>query len=219
MTILFSCSSNVQKGIMVTKFRTYNNSDKKNQEILFERDKKVWEKNYSSNGWQVLDSIVYNEYETITYEPQYGDAREIVKYSKRESTNQLTSKTNETFQYPLKDKYELGNLYLNDIKLILELMDKKTFEIKSKNTLKTNFIPSILTRYGIPYNELLDSCKYSITKDGLLQNDNFYFENFTVNRDYEYDDLVLKTVNILRVDKINNQPEQITEKFKIEKMK
>ena len=204
---------------MITRFRTYNNSDKRIQEIYIKGNKTFLEKNYSYNGWQVLDSIVYGENEIVTYEPQYGDTREIVKYSKRESTSEFTSKSNETFKYPLKDKYELGNLYLKDIESIYESMGIKTFEIKSENNLKVNFIPTILTRYGIPFNELLDSCKYSITNGGLLENDNFYFENFTVNRDFEYDGLVLKTVNIVRVNKVNNQTERIIEKFEIEKMK
>lgn len=219
MTTLFSCSSNVQEEIMITRFRTYNNSDIRIQEIYIKGNKTIWEKNYSYNGWQVLDSIVYGENETVTYEPQYGDDREFLKYSKRGSTNELTSKSNAPFKYPLKDRYELGRLYSNDIVLIYELLGTKTFETKSENVLKTNFVPSILTMYGIPYDELLDYCTYSVTKKGLLQNDNFYFENFSVSRDFDYEGLVLKKVNIVRVDKVNNQTERFIEKFKIEKIK
>ena len=60
---------------MVTRFREYNNSDTRIQEIRITNDKVKWEKVFAFNGWQVLDSVTYNGNEKITYKGTVKDTK------------------------------------------------------------------------------------------------------------------------------------------------
>ncbi len=211
-----SCATKTKhENVLVSRLRTYDNLEVKIQEFHLRGEEKIWEKNYSYNGWQILDSIVYGEAKTIVYIPDYGDTRKIKNYNKEEKPIDQNLNPVKPFSKLLKDKYQLSTIYIKAFETVYDLTDMSIMEESLSKTLKTNFIPSILTNYGIPYNELLDSCSYSISQKGLLHNDNFYFENFHIQREYFYDGLKLTTVKISRVNKNDNQRIEIIEKFKI----
>ncbi|HEY9114566.1 MAG TPA: hypothetical protein VIN10_07680, partial [Bacteroidales bacterium] len=65
-----SCATKTKhENVLVSRLRSYDSSDVKIQEFYLSDEKKIWEKNYSYNGWQVLDSIVYGSTDTIVYKP------------------------------------------------------------------------------------------------------------------------------------------------------
>ena len=200
---------------MVTRFREYNNSDTRIQEIRITNDKVKWEKVFAFNGWQVLDSVTYNGNEKITYKAEYSEGHKAFEYSKEDSSVQFDIDKN--FRCPSKDKYHLSNFYFEDLLVVHRLMGLKTIDTKSDKVIKPNFAPMILTEYGIPHNELLDSCLFSISEEGFIQKDIFYFENFTLVRNYDYWDYTLRKVVISKFNNAHNSTEQIIEKFEIEK--
>jgi len=215
VSVFISCGENVQKEKLITKYRTYNNSDKKIKEIYIKGNNRIWEKNYASNGWQVYDSIVFNNDKSTIYKAEYNEGtRDVFKYYDSVEVDLTPSRHKQKLYKLLIDKYSLSHKYIDDIAFILETMKTEESEIKTKDNIKTNYIPSILVNYGIPYNETLDSCSYNI-ESGLLKSDTFFFENHKINRQFTYNEQVLSKVITERIKLKNNERVIIQEKISI----
>ena len=89
--------------------------------------------------------------------------------------------------------------------MIHRLIRLKTIDKKSDNVLRPKYAPSILTEYGIPYNELLNSCSFSISEEGLIKKDIFYFEYFTLVINYDYGEYTLIKVVISKFNSADNK--------------
>jgi hypothetical protein len=215
-----SCSVNKQDEVLIEQFSIVQNSHKKIKEILFKKGVKFFEKNYAYNGWQIIDSIAFEKdnLRSSIFEPIYNEStQKLTKYIKIKDFPNKPSKYKIFFMNRLKDKYSLTSYYTDVLAVILDLMqfNLKVSDLSLKYAIKTNFIPSILTNYGIPTDELLDSCSYLIAKEGFLKEDNFYFSHYTVHRTYYYNDSILQCVNIKIIDNPKKRISEIKENFLI----
>lgn len=184
------------------------------KQVVFIRDTlKKYEINYANNGWQVLDSNSYeylndSSYYLYTYHPQYDiDTRVLKKYALHDKIKyQKNSRIHFGDEYNLSDNYSRDLDFLFKTKLNPNHDNKLIFHEK--------IVPSLLIEYGIPYNEILDSCKYKVTKNGLLSSDDFYFANYSVTRKYNYVNSTLKKVIISVKDKLHNEVNEYVEEFR-----
>jgi hypothetical protein len=196
-----------QTNAKITKYTVQGNQKIKNQELLVKNGSLQWEINYAGNGWQVIDSIAYAYMETgikaACYEPVYHHGQTLLRYNLRKDKlivaqgfNLLSGIGRRDFL--LKDYIAVWNT-------LMELQPELAQEASEGNVLRfePKIKPSILSRYGIPFYEVLDSCVYMQSMPGQLAADSFYFENYTVQRIFSYDSLQLTDVDI----RIYNRPD------------
>jgi hypothetical protein len=172
---------------------------------------------YASNGWQVIDSLVFTkESNTIYikyYRPIYDENTFAIK------TYELMRKEWKK-EYKLKapiniaiDKYCLCKQYLMDLQFLLERNPEQSM---NNWRFREAIIPSLLHQYGIPITEYLDSFNFNIDSS-LIKNDIFYFRNYTLTRTYHYGNNVLSEVLIMVVSKKRPSFLYYRESFVVEK--
>lgn len=182
------------------------------QKLSFEGHNLIYKINYSSNGWQIIDSIAYlNEGEKYcikSFQPIYDVENRIVK--SYELLNVDCNQTNESFNN-INDEFDLSREYLESIQFLLSKNPEKNNDVYN---FKNGIIPSLFTQYGIPYNETLSAFTFMI-KDNVLQEDSFVYESFVLVRNYEYENGLLKKVRIKVKDRGKRIIYQFTEIFEL----
>lgn len=220
---IFTCLAQVtcsNENIKITKVRSSEKRTYKCQELFFKDSSLIWELNYSYNGWQITDSIYYSYEDSAhcakvyfaTYDED-SDSTSVPHYEYRylDSSQNDYLKT-QSFSR-INDTYSLSKYYLRDLNLLLGLNPKR---VNGEFQFDKPIIPSILTKYGIPYNEQL--CSFSFKLDNshkLILNDMFTFENYIVTRKYYYQQDKLEKVLIIVTSKKNEQTNEYSEIFKL----
>jgi hypothetical protein len=210
-----SCS---QENTTIAKLAKFNGKLTQVQKSYFNGGNLVYRINYANNGWQVLDSIVYEDKNTKHcwhfYKPTYDiENRKLLKYDFSEV--ECEDKKN-AFIQNVEDKYSLSKLYLDDLRFLLEIEGGNKLELDGSTlvTLKESIKPSILTKYGIPFNESLNNFSYKIDNE-LLVYDQFNFENYVLKREYFYSkNHVLTEVRIYVEGKNLDGEKSYVEQFK-----
>jgi len=175
---------------------------------------------YSFNGWQVYDSITYkyighNSIE-MSYRPIYDIKNKAIKRYKLESNDTLPQKPLYGILSEINDQYYLSKPYLSDLSFLF-----KQKPLKENDTFKFNdgIIPTLFSEYGIPYNEQINSFTYAINQEGQIINDAFFFENYTVKRQYIYTKSKrLKEVYVIIEDSLNHTNSEYRESFAVRKV-
>lgn len=213
--LLIACNTIVTKNdIKIAKYVRFNEDTIIKHIISIKDGLKKYEINYANNGWQVLDS---NSCEYMNdslcysyiYHPYYDiDTRRLKKYALHEKIKfQKTSRIHFNDKYNLSDKYSKDLDFLFSTKLNPNHDNKLIFDKKNA--------PSLLMEYGIPYDEILDSCKYKVVEKGLLSSDEFYFENYSLTRQYYYVNSMLKKVIISVKNNLRSETNEYVEEFKV----
>lgn len=172
---------------------------------------------YSPNGWQVYDSISYNYFGNVyianSYKPTYDLDNRTIKDYKLESKDTVHQKTFSGKLSKINDQYHLSKPYLFDLWFLLQRnprYENNTF------TFKYGIIPSLFSKYGLPYNELLKSFVFTISPGNLIEGDVFIFQDYIVRRAYKYNGYHrLIEVQIRVEDKRNNITSEYREYFDI----
>lgn len=163
------------------------------QKIIIKNEQIVYKIIYSYNGWQILDSITYeikgNQTCIKSHFPIYEPSTLLLKEYQPNATKCFNRND---FQIEIKDKFGLSEEFITPIYFLLSQQP-----VKSNETFRfsKDLAPSLFTQYGISYNEQLMSFQFKI-KDGLLYDDRFEFENYTLTRKYSYAEQVLNKVDI-----------------------
>lgn len=168
------------------------------QKLYFVDGSLVCKVNLSNNGWQIIDSITYqNEGGKLcvkTFQPLYDVENKMVR--SYDLFNVESYQTNESF-FETKDKYNLSKEYLFNLDFLLSKKPEKT---EWGYFFNFGFIPSLFTQYGIPANEILKTFNF-IIEDSIVISDSFIYENFILFRNYEYLNDQLKSVVIFIKDR------------------
>ncbi|HBX21778.1 MAG TPA: hypothetical protein DEF88_15175 [Porphyromonadaceae bacterium] len=179
--------------------KMYSSSSKKykTQELFFKKDKLLWAKNYSYNGWQIIDSLSYEYSDSIIYRhifyPIYDETkRSFIKYKFMRTQAELRHAFSNNILSSINDNYHFSKCYLKDIDLLLN--SEPIYE-NGVYKFPDGMIPSILLNYGIPYNENLYSFSFKI-KENLIIEDSFDFLHYFIRRKYNYDNNILQKVII-----------------------
>ncbi|PZX48947.1 hypothetical protein [Algoriphagus chordae] len=168
--------------------------------------------NYSFNGWQIIDSVAYqNDKGKLCakfFQPVYDVENRIVKSYEllNVDCNQVTVFLNE-----IKDKYGLSRDYLANLNFLLSKNPEKTEKGYQFNG---GIIPSLFTKYGIPYDKLLKAFSFNI-EDNMIKADSFMYDTLTLSRKYEYESGQLKEVKISIKDRDENILSQFREVFEL----
>ena len=88
-------------------------------------------------------------------------------------------------------------------------------EIEGKFRFEKGIISSKLTKFGIPYDEILSYFTFKIDDRNLIVNDGFYFANFVVKREYSYSKSILQEVTIVVENKKSSTINKYSEKFEM----
>ncbi len=211
--VLFtSCAQEIKK---ITIYQESNNKKIKLNEIVVntKSENAVYQIKYTHNEWQITDSIIYH-YDAdsicaLSFVPEYDFETLTIKNYSQESSRCFKKNT-------LNDQYSMSQIYFSDIDLLFSLNAKVSTSISGNTktlTFDQEIIPTLLLRYGIPFNEVLDSCSYSVNKKKHLINDCFYFKGYTVHRKYEYLDNLLSNVRITILNKEKGEENQFVETF------
>ena len=182
------------------------------QKLFFVNQALTYKLNYSFNGWQIIDSIAYQndsgKHCVKFFQPVYDVENRIVK--SYELLNVDCNQTNVLFN-EIKDKYGLSREYLANLEFLLSKNPEKN---EKKYLFKGGIIPSLFSQYGIPYDELLRAFSFNI-KDNMIKADSFVYDSLTLSRNYEYESGLLKEVKILVKDREGNILSQFREVFEL----
>lgn len=209
-----------QENMKITKVRSSEKRTYKCQELFFKDTTLIYELNFSYNGWQVTDSIHYNNEGSVhcakVYFASYdedSDSTSTPYYEYRYlDCNQNDYLKTKSFSR-IDDTYSLSKYYLRDLNLLLEL---NPINVNDEFRFKKPIISSILTQYGIPYNEQLSSFSFKLNDSNkLILKDIFTFENYVVSRNYSYQMNILEQVSIIVTNRGNGQTYDYTEVFKL----
>jgi len=212
--------SHKNENIRIIKECSSEGKTHKCQELCFKDSSLIWELNYSYTGWQIIDSIYYNLEDSVNYAEVYfatyeedSDSTSVphyeFRYFNKNQNNYLKSKPFSK----IADAYFLTRSYLKDLKMLLEL---KPIKDSAGFLFEKPVIPSILTQYGIPYNEQLSSFSFELNDSGsLILKDSFTFDNYIVKRNYSYQNDVLEKVVITITKRKNGQIKEYIEVFKL----
>lgn len=212
---LVACSQQneiIQKRCFSESTESFPSKNYTCQKLFFEDENLIYKLNYSSNGWQIIDSIAYlnerGEDSIKSFQPIYDvENRTIKSY---ELLNVDLSQKNVLFNN-IGDKYGLSKEYLESIQFLLSKYPEKNNDTyKFKDTI----IPSLFTQYGIPYSESLSTFTFKI-QDDMLQNDLFVYDSFVLTRNYEYENRLLKQVKIVVKDRSEKVISQFIETFEL----
>lgn len=217
---LFDCTkknTKIEKYFFSKGTSSFISKDFKSKDMYFENDILISEVNYAYNNWQIYDSIYYYKKNNLlcnnTYVPQYND-RIIIDYKLKDidckniNGNLINVKLNK-----ISDDFKLSKYYLMDLELLLSNNPLKVNE--NKYVFKQGLIPSILSDYGIPFDENLFQFTFNIDKDNLIKSDFFEYDNYNVERYYSYHNNFLNEVNIIVTNKKNDIVRNYKEQFKI----
>lgn len=211
---------NKNENTRIIKERISKEKSYKCQELCFEDSSLIWELNYSYNGWQIIDSIYYYFKDSVNYSEVYfatyeedSDSTSAPHYEFRYFEKNQNKYRKSTFFSKIADGYYLSRYYLKDLKMLLDLNpinDGGIFFLKKPIT------PSILTQYGIPYNEQLSSFSFELNDtDKFILRDLFTFDNYIVRRNYSYKNNVLEKVKITLTNREKKQIKEYIEVFKL----
>lgn len=183
------------------------------QKLSFVDQSLVYKINYSYNGWQIIDSIAYqNDGEkhcVKSFQPVYDVENRIVK--SYELLNVDCDQANVIFN-EIKDKFGLSREYLADLEFLLSKNPEKN---EKGYKFKSGIIPSLFTQYGIPYDGLLKAFSFNID-DNMIKADSIVYSNFALSRNYEYESGRLKEVKIFVNDREGNILSQFREVLELE---
>lgn len=187
------------------------------QKLIFKEQNLICKINYSSNGWQIIDSVSYQneggKYCVKSYQPLYDVENKSVKNYEllNINCNQVKESSYDNL-LQIKDKYDLSSVYIDNIEFLLSKNPEKSVK---GFIFKNGIIPSLFVQYGIPYDELLNALTFNI-KNKLLKDDSFVYKNFVLTRNYEYDNGLLKEVRIEVRDRKERIISQFREVFELE---
>lgn len=193
---LFGQTNNykVQKSI----YPSFKNDTIISKESYYKDSLLNYEKIYAYNGWQVLDSIVYDKNLCFkVYQPNYDIENKIIKsYSYSYSDcYKVDYKLGETLLF--KDSFMILSNYYSTLEFAL-INDSFSLK-KSENCYVYKFkVPDTLllfSNYGIPDTEVLLSLSVKL-KQNLILEDEFDYKNFNIKRKYYYKEDILKKVQI-----------------------
>jgi hypothetical protein len=187
------------------------------QKLFYSDQNLVWEINYSYNGWQVYDSIYYeikdSKYCISTFQPVYDEGSKTVS---NYSVGNIDCEQEKDFSNKdlalISDQYFLSKPYLSDLNFLLQ---RNPINQGNVFKFKTAISPSLFSQYGIPYNELLSSFSFIVSIDNQIESDEFYFSNFTLKREYHYQESRLEEVVITLINKRTSSTSKFKEKFEI----
>jgi hypothetical protein len=184
------------------------------QKLSFVNQTLIYKINYSYNNWQIIDSVTYQrekeKYCIKFFQPVYDITNKVV--IKYKLLNIDCNHTNIIFNN-INDTYSLTRDYLESIEFLLS---KNPVKNNSEYVFKDSIIPSLFTRYGIPYNEPLISFAFEIKND-IIENDSFIYENFILTRNYKYEKSLLKEVEIVVTNRDKKNIFQFYESFELKK--
>ena len=169
--------------------------------------------NYSSNGWQIIDSVAYQndrgKHCAKSFQPVYDVGNRIVKSYEllNVECDQVNVLLNE-----IKDKYGLSREYLANLNFLLSKNPEKT---EKGYQFKDGISPSLFSQYGIPYDKILKTFSFNI-EDNMIKADSFMYHSLTLSRKYEYESGQLKEVKIFIKDRDGNILSQFREVFELE---
>lgn len=209
-----------QENVKITKVRSSGKEIYRCQELFFKDSSLIYELYFSHNGWQITDSISYNKQDSVncakiyfaTYDKD-SDSTSTPHYEYRYlDCNRYDYLKTKSFSR-IHDTYSLLKSYLSDLCLLLEA---KPDTINPEFRFKKPIIPSVLTKYGIPYNEQLSSFSFKLNDSNkLILKDTFAFENYIVSRTYSYQGDILEQVLIQVTNRENGQISNYYEVFKL----
>ncbi len=183
------------------------------QKLSFVNQVLNYKVNYSFNGWQIIDSIAYQNDNGMhcvkSFQPVYDIENRIIK--SYVLLNVDCNQTNVLFN-EIKDKYGLSREYLANLEFLLS---KKPEKHEKRYQFKGGIIPSLFTQYGIPNDGLLQAFSFKI-EDNMIKSDSFMYENLTLSRNYKYESGLLKEVKIFVKDREGNTLSQFKEVFELE---
>ena len=181
------------------------------QKLILKGQSIIYKLNYSSNGWQIIDSVVCQKkggkYCEKFYQPIYDVENRFIKNYELLNVDCIQiKKSSYDDLLRIKDEYNLSKEYIDNIEFLLSKHPMKSIK---EYSFKNEIIPSLFTQYGIPYDELLSVFTYKL-ESRLLKDDSFIFKNFVLTRNYVYNNGLLKEVRI----EIRNREEKIISQFR-----
>lgn len=172
--------------------------------------------NYASNGWQIIDSLAFrrdgNNLCIESYRPIYDSQHSKVKSYELANKNWKEKRALQPPLNKVNDKYNLCEQYLKDLQFLLErhpIRHTKSWQFEG------GIVPSLMYQYGIPINEPLDSFSYSIDYN-KINYEIFYFHNYTLTRQYKYDNRMLAKVLIKVFSKEHSSTTYYGEYFRVD---
>lgn len=189
--------------------------DYKSQELYYKGESLISQINYSNNGWQIYDSIAYEKRGmklcTEIFNAEYDVRKKLFKGYGSSSVNcDKGILLSSDLLNKVADKYFLSKPYLEDLDLLLSYNPNK---LNDEFRFEEGFAPSIFTKYGIPFNAVINSFSFIIDKDNLIKSDVFYFAGFAVYREYKYSESILEKVIIRVENKTRSLNRRFEEKF------
>lgn len=188
----------------------------KMQKMYYVDNLLLYKINYAFNGWQKLDSIVFN-YDSIgylciyDYQAKYNNDMTLIGYDLNyKDCTEINHSTK------LNDKLNLAFDYYNDILYCFGFKNKTLVNKGNDHLVKfqRGYAPSIMTDYGVPYNEILLSIKYRINNNILLR-DECDFKNYNVKREFIYENNYLSEVIVFFTNKRSCKIKRFKEIFSI----
>ena len=187
------------------------------EKLFFNGQKLSYKINYSSNGWQIVDSVSYqiegSKLCAKSYQPLYDiENRRVTDYQ----LNSVDCNPNEVLSNDrlsqINDKFYLSREYLAALNFLLSKDPKQT---DNGFLFDGGIIPSLFTQYGIPYDEPLSTFDFTI-EDGVIKSDSFVYENYVLKREYEYKSRMLEEVKIVVTNRKGVETSEYREYFEIE---
>jgi len=210
-----------QDEIKIIKVRSSEKRSYKCQELILKNSNLYYSHSYSYNGWQITDSICYENEDTTrcakVYFATYDDGStstsgSVPHYEFRYLDCNFNSYLKSKLFSKISDTYLLSGFYINDFNSLLELNPNK---IDNEFRLKNPVAPSLFPTYGIEYNEPLISFTFQLNdKSNLILTDSFTFENYVVSRKYSYNSNILENVLIIVKNRKNGLTHEYSEIFK-----
>lgn len=218
--LVSACSLTHSNDVMIVKRSSYSGTlsfpsyDLTIQKLYYHNNKHIASVNYALNGWQIIDSSIFNYKDRgvyrVEFTPQYNDlSKNIERYVYSDSSYSSNIDSFGLFD-KLNDKYKLSKDYIEDL---LELLNMQPKAYTKGYLFEDGVLPLLFLQYGIPKDELLTSFSFEIANN-LIQNDCFEYDNYLLYRTYDYDEnVMLRSVTIKVLAKKNDSELEFKEYF------
>lgn len=167
-------------GYIASKYRYHDTT------LLYEMD-------FSYNGWQVYDSVAYNNNNGVWYISTFCPDSNFQFYLRSSDTTENLFNKNVDIHYNT-DKYNILSRYLNDINFLISTYNTDSNLLSWNNLGDTScyyFIDAdytlLFAHYGIPMKDYLEKYCCHIGKHGEYDWDIFSFLEYTIVRSFDYD--------------------------------
>jgi hypothetical protein len=195
LLLLYTTALHAQPNIKVTRTDSRFNAalGKRAQEKYYKDKTLLYSIGYTSNSWQITDSVVYDMdgcYKLYVPDYYFG-TRHIMSYKLRKTGCDITLTMSRVTTVP--DMYQNTDEYASLISFLVAYAPGRWIDT---GTYKYNqsAVPSILTQYGIPFNAKLYSFSCRLDVNRRLATHNLRYERYNVSRSFTYSGDTLKHV-------------------------